>query len=262
MIDMHTGSSGAPANSPTQDLLVAHGITKSFGGVQAVRDVSFRVAPGEVVGLIGPNGSGKSTLLGCLSRDIALDSGKINFGGDDIVPLRIMEMSRRGLSRTFQNVRIFPELTVWENALLGRQWRNVGLAGLLRPADGSTMARATRLLELMEIAPLSSALAGTLSGGQLRLLELVMAMMSKPSLVMLDEATSGVNPSLIESFKRYVKVLNEAEGVAFVIVEHNIGFIFSMADRIVVLDDGRVLADGSPEEIRENQEVIDAYLGA
>lgn len=104
--------------------------------------------------------------------------------------------------------------------------------------------------------------AGNSSGGQLRLVELVMAMMSNPSLVMLDEATSGVNPSLTESLKHYVKVLNKEEGVAFIIVEHNIGFVFSVADRIVVLDDGKLLANGTPDEVRHNQEVIDAYLGA
>lgn len=258
----------SPALSPTtatdgRDLLLkARGVTKSFGGVRAVREVDFDVARGEIVGLVGPNGSGKSTLLGCLSRDIPTDSGSVEFNGENIGGLRTMQVARRGMGRTFQNVRLFPELTVWENALLGRQWKGVGLGRLLRPADAATRQRASDLIDLMEIPHLSHQYAGNISGGQMRLVELVMAMMSSPSLVLLDEATSGVNPTLIESLKHYVKVLNDDEGVAFIIVEHNIGFIFSIADRIVVLDDGQELANGSPTEISENQEVIDAYLGA
>ncbi|WP_417252622.1 ABC transporter ATP-binding protein [Castellaniella sp.] len=243
-------------------LLRARGIVKSFGGIRAVQGVDFDVAPGEITGLVGPNGSGKSTLLSCLSRDIAMDSGSILFNGADISKMRAMEAARSGMGRTFQNVRIFPEMSVWENALMGRQWKGVGLRGLLSSADDDTRRRATDLIELMRFPQLAHEYAGNLSGGQKRLLELVMAMMSRPKLVMLDEATSGVNPTLIESLKQYVMGLNRDEGVAFIIVEHNIGFIFSVADRIVVLDSGKILADGSPDEIRQNQEVIGAYLGA
>jgi len=257
-----TTSGPAPTSDQHDLLLEARGITKSFGGVRAVCDVDFQVGRGEVVGLVGPNGSGKSTLLGCLSRDIPIDRGSVEFNGEDIARLRTMQVARRGMGRTFQNVRLFPELTVWENALLGRQWNGVGLGRLLRPAKAGTRQRASDLIDLMEIPHLSHQYAGNISGGQMRLVELVMAMMSSPSLVLLDEATSGVNPTLIESLKHYVKVLNDEEGVAFIIVEHNIGFIFSIADRVVVLDDGQQLANGTPTEIIENQEVIDAYLGA
>ncbi len=243
-------------------LLDAKTVSKSFGGVHAVRSVDFHVHPGEIVGLVGPNGSGKSTLLGCLSRDLQLDAGSLSFDGIDVTRLRAMEMARRGMARTFQTARIFPELTVWENALLGRQWAGVGLRAMLCPADAATRTRAVSLLDMMMISHLTHQYAGNISGGQRRLLELVMAMMSSPSLVMLDEATSGVNPTLIESFKHHVRILNKEEGVAFIIVEHNIEFVFSIADRIVVLNDGQLLAEGVPEEIRHNQEVIDAYLGA
>ncbi|KRE40777.1 hypothetical protein ASG74_14910 [Knoellia sp. Soil729] len=201
-------------------------------------------------------------MLGCLSRDIPADRGTIEFNGEDIGGLRTMQVARRGMGRTFQNVRLFPELTVWENALLGRQWKGVGLGKLLRPPDAATRQRAGDLIDLMEIPHLTHLYAGNISGGQMRLVELVMAMMSSPTLVLLDEATSGVNPTLIESLKHYVKVLNDEENVAFIVVEHNIGFIFSIADRIVVLDDGQQLANGTPHEISENKEVIDAYLGA
>lgn len=243
-------------------LLRARGVVKSFGGIHAVRGVDFDVAVGEVVGLVGPNGSGKSTLLGCLSRDISMDSGSIWFNGADISGLRAMRAARQGMGRTFQSVRIFPELSVWENALMGRQWKGVGLRDMLHPSDSAIRQRASELIELMGFPQLKHEYAGNLSGGQKRLLELVMAMMSGPHLVMLDEATSGVNPTLIETLKQYVQVLNREEGVAFIVVEHNIGFIFSIADRIVVLDGGKVLAADSPEGIRQNQEVIVAYLGA
>lgn len=252
----------APATTPGTHLLDARGVDKHFGGVHAVRSVDFHVSPGEIVGLVGPNGSGKSTLLNCLSRVTSVDAGRIVFDDTDVTSLRAMHLARRGLARTFQSVRVFPELSVWDNALLGRQWKGVGIRGIVRPADSATRDRATELLDLMRMSELAGHYAGNISGGQMRLLELVMAMMSRPKLVMLDEATSGVNPTLIESLRHYVQVLNRDEQVAFVIVEHNIGFIFPLAERIVVLDNGRVLADGRPAEIQRNQEVIDAYLGA
>ncbi|MCD9155072.1 ABC transporter ATP-binding protein [Aeromicrobium duanguangcaii] len=246
----------------TTALLTATGIEKRFGGVRALQDVDFRVEPGEIVGLVGPNGSGKSTLLACLSRAHDVDAGTIRFDDRDITRTRAKVMARRGMTRTFQNVKVFPELTVRENALLARQWDGVKPWQLLAAADPATGERVDHLLELTEMTRLAGEFAGNLSGGQKRLLELVMALVSKPRLVLLDEASSGVNPTLIESLKGYIRLLHEQEGVSFVIVEHNIGFIFSLASRIVVLDGGRVLADGSPDDIRHNQEVIDAYLGA
>lgn len=243
-------------------VLEATGIEKHFGGVRALQGVDFAVAPGEIVGLVGPNGSGKSTLLACLSRAHEVDAGSIVFQDRDITRSRARVVARRGMTRTFQNVKVFPELKVRENALLARQWDGVRPWQLLGTADAATKARVDDLLGLTQMTRLAGEFAGNLSGGQKRLLELVMALVSKPRLVLLDEASSGVNPTLIESLKTYIKSLNSDEGVSFVIVEHNIGFIFSLAHRIVVLDGGKVLADGSPDEIRSNQEVIDAYLGA
>lgn len=252
----------AETRSQPNLLLEAVGIEKRFGGVRAVKSVDFRVQSGEIVGLVGPNGSGKSTLLACLSRGIDIDEGTITFDSQDITRERPRTVARRGLARTFQSVKVFPDLKVRENALLSRQWTEVSPLKMLGPADAATQERVDDLLELTQMSPLANEYAGNLSGGQKRLLELVMALVSKPRLVLLDEASSGVNPTLIESIKSYILALNADEGVSFVIVEHNIGFIFSLASRIVVLDAGAVLADGTPDEVRGNQEVVNAYLGA
>ncbi|OZM70517.1 ABC transporter ATP-binding protein [Amycolatopsis antarctica] len=246
----------------TGDLLVATGITCRFGGLVALDDVGFRIAPGEIVGLIGPNGSGKSTLLSCLSLGRRPDAGKIMLSGKDISRRRPSTVARMGLTRTFQDARVFPELTVLENVLLSRNWTTLPRFGALRGPEESVRERADRLLDLVGIRSMSATHAGELSGGQQRLLELVMAIMPSPKVVMLDEATSGVNPALILELADHLRLLHREENVSFVIVEHNVGFVFGMADRVVVLEQGRVLADGTPDEVKANQEVIDAYLGA
>ena len=242
-------------------LLVARQIRKSFGGVNAVQGVDFHVNQGEIVGLIGPNGSGKSTLLACLSGDTPSDDGRVAFGSADVTNCGAMRMARTGLGRTFQNVRVFNELTVTENALLSRNWSRVSAWHLLRGPDAETRRRASMLLELAEMESLSNELAGSLSGGQKRLLEFVMAHMSEPRLVMLDEAASGINPTLVEKLREHLLELRARENVAYVIVEHNIDFVFSTVDRVVVLSAGRVLDEGAPEVVRANQEVVDVYLG-
>jgi ABC-type branched-subunit amino acid transport system ATPase component len=246
----------------TRDLIVASGLTCRFGGLVALDHVDFRVGRGEIVGLIGPNGSGKSTLLSCLSAGRRADSGKVLLSGKDITRKRPSTVARMGLTRTFQDARVFADLTVLENVLLSRDWTDLGPFGLLRTADEPVRDRANRLLDLVGIRSLAGTRAGELSGGQQRLLELVMAIMPRPRVVMLDEATSGVNPALIAELSEHLRLLHREEEVSFVIVEHNVGFVFGMADRIVVLQQGRVLAEGTPDEVRSNQEVVDAYLGA
>ena len=243
-------------------LLTAEGVTCRFGGSVALDDVDFHVEEGEIVGLIGPNGSGKSTLLSCLSAGRRADAGRIRLAGKDITRRRPSAVARMGLTRTFQDARVFGELTVTENVLLARDWTRLPSFGLLRSPEAAARERAEMLLDLVGLAGLSEQKAGSLSGGQQRLLELVMAMMPAPKVVMLDEATSGVNPALIEELSGHLRQLHRHERVSFVIVEHNVGFVFGMADRIVVLQQGRVLAEGSPDEVQSNQEVIDAYLGA
>lgn len=243
-------------------ILRGEAISKRFGGVVALNDVSMSIRAGEIVGLIGPNGSGKSTLINCLTGSIPVTDGRISLLGKDVTGVAPHVLAGMGLTRTFQNLRIFPELTVWQNVVVSQNWRTAPWYSLLKPASEAVRHRANDLLQLMKLDGLSSRAAGDLSGGQRRLLELAMALMPSPKVVMLDEATSGINPSLINRLAEYLHRIRETENVAFVIVEHNVRFVFSMCDRILVLHQGSRLAEGTASEIRVNDEVRYVYLGA
>ena len=242
--------------------LVGTGIVKRFGGLTAVDGVDIEVLPGEMVGLIGPNGSGKTTLFDCLSRVAAIDAGSVSFEGSDITRLRPHRVARLGVSRTFQIIRVYRDLTVLENMELSIQWDRIGVRGLFGRTDEATRAKAEELLELLLLGPLRDEPAGTLSGGQRRLLEIGMALMSDPALVLLDEATAGVNPALVEEIKQRLRAVNSERGVAFLVVEHNVQFVADLCDRVVVLDAGRKLAEGSPCQVMDDPAVIEAYFGA
>lgn len=245
-----------------QVLLEARGISKNFGGVVALDTVDFTVRRREIVGLIGPNGSGKTTLFNCLTRVQKADAGTVVFDGEDVTHARPYELARRGMARTFQRIRVYPKLSVLENMLLSRQWRGATLFEQLRSVDSGLEMRAHGLLEFLTIDGLCDEFAGTLSGGQQRLLEIGMALMPDPKMVLLDEATSGVNPTLIETIKDRIRRLNDQEEHTFLLIEHDMRFISDLCERVVVLDSGRQLAEGSPGEITQNQDVIDAYFGA
>ena len=238
------------------------GIVKRFGGLTAVDGVDIEVRSGEMVGLIGPNGSGKTTLFDCLSRVAAIDAGSVSFEGADITRLRPHRVARLGVSRTFQIIRVYRDLTVLENMELSIQWDRIGVRGLFGRTDAATRAKAEELLEFLLLAPLRDEPAGTLSGGQRRLLEIGMALMSDPALVLLDEATAGVNPALVEEIKQRLRAVNSERGVAFLLVEHNVQFVADLCERVVVLDAGRKLAEGTPRQVMEDPAVIEAYFGA
>ena len=242
-------------------LLDARGVVKRFGGLTAVDRVDISVGEGEMVGLIGPNGSGKTTLFDCLSRVSSLDSGSIRFDGVDISRHRPHQVARLGLARTFQLIRVYRELTVSENMVLSIQWGRVGTARLFGRTDPATRRRADSLLEFLLLAPLRDERAGALSGGQRRLLEIGMALMSEPKLLLLDEATSGVNPTLVAEIADRLREVN-ADGVAILLVEHNVGFVAELCHRVVVLDRGAKLAEGTPGQVMEDPAVIEAYFGA
>ena len=255
------GASGRARPGTLRAGLEGEGIVKRFGGLTAVDGVDIEVAPGEMVGLIGPNGSGKTTLFDCLSRVLNADEGAVRLNGADISRLAPHRVARLGLSRTFQVIRVYRDLTVRENMELSIQWDRIGLRGLFRRTDPATRAKAEHLMEFLLLDGLSDEPAGTLSGGQRRLLEIGMALMSDPKLVLLDEATAGVSPSLVEDIKDRLRAINE-QGVAFLLVEHNVGFVADLCERVVVLDAGSKLAEGTPRQVMDDPAVVEAYFGA
>lgn len=246
----------------SEPLLKGSGVSKFFGGLAALSDVDFAIYPGEVVGLIGPNGSGKTTLFDCLSRVQNINQGQIFFKDVDITRMKPYQVAHMGLARTFQIIRVYRKLTVLENMLLSHQWGGQSLRDKLRPSHPGTEKRARELIEFLLLEHLIDEKAGNLSGGQRRLLEIGMAFMPDPDLILLDEATSGVNPTLIETIKDRIRRLNEEQGKTFLLIEHNIHFIADLCSRVFVLNYGEKLAEGTPEEIMDNEAVIEAYFGA
>ena len=245
-----------------QPLLEGRGVTKRFGGLVAVQSIDFTVYPHEMVGLIGPNGSGKTTLFDCLSRVQAIDEGSVLFKGIDITNKKPHAVAHLGMARTFQVIRVYRKLTVLENMLVSRQWRGETIWSQMRPSQADTDARARELINFLSLEHLTDEPAGTLSGGQRRLLELGMALMPDPDLILLDEAASGVNPTLVETIKDRIRTLNQERGKAFLIVEHDMRFISDLCTRVYVLNYGEKLAEGTPAEVMEDQAVIEAYFGA
>jgi len=249
------------ASNTQPPLLEGRSVSKYFGGLAAVSNVDFTIYPGEIVGLVGPNGSGKTTLFDCLSRVQEISKGQVFFKGVDITHKKPHQVAHLGLARTFQLIRVYRKMTVLENMLISRQWRGENLWKMLKPSQKSTEKRALDLINFLKIDHLTYEKAGNLSGGQRRLLELGMALMPDPDLILLDEATSGVNPTLIETIKDRINELNQKHGKTFLMVEHNIEFISDMCSRVYVLNYGQKLAEGTPDEIKANEDVIEAYFG-
>ena len=242
-------------------LLEGRGVTKRFGGLEAVKAVDFNVMPNEIVGLIGPNGSGKTTLFDCLSRVQPIDEGSVHFQGVDITRLKPHQVAHMGMSRTFQVIRVYRKLTLLENMKVSRQWRGENLWSQMSPSHRDVEERSRDLIKFLRLEHLTNEPAGTLSGGQRRLLELGMALMPDPELILLDEAASGINPTLVEEIKDRIKTLNQEQGKAFLVVEHDMHFISDLCNRVYVLNYGEKLAEGTPAEVMENEAVIEAYFG-
>jgi ABC-type branched-subunit amino acid transport system ATPase component len=242
-------------------LLEGYSICKSFGGITALSQVDIAVHPGEVLGIIGPNGSGKTTLINCLSRVLDITHGRILLKGEEITRKKPYQVARMGMARTFQEVRVYRKLSVLENMLLSRQWRGEGLLNQFRQSHPRTEARAREIIDFLSLNYLMQELAGNLSLGQQRILEIGMALMSDPDLFILDEATSGINPTFLETIKERIRHLNIDKRKTFILIEHNMNFIEDMCNRVFVLDHGEKLAEGTPGEVINNQQVIEAYLG-
>jgi ABC-type branched-subunit amino acid transport system ATPase component len=249
-------------------LLEARGVTKSFAGVRAVDDASLVVADRSITALIGPNGAGKSTLFNCISGFLRPDAGHIDLGGkriDRSPPHRIV---RAGLARTFQTARALTRMTVLDNVRLaapghpGERLDSLVLRrGAVRLREREVTEQALDLLRLVRLDTHADSLSGTLSGGQRKLLDLARILMASPRMILLDEPMAGVNPALREELLAHVLELRETRGITFLIVEHDLGFVMQASDRVVVMNEGRVLMEGTPDEVRGDERVIDAYLG-
>ncbi|HVC03917.1 MAG TPA: ABC transporter ATP-binding protein [Candidatus Acidoferrales bacterium] len=241
-------------------MLEVASLSKQFGGVTAVDACSLSLEQGSITGLIGPNGSGKTTVFNLITGFLPKDSGDVLFNGQSIANLGPDRVYALGIGRTFQLARIFPRLTALENMLV--PMRRQGLRGLF--AHGHRHDERTRAMDMlatMDIAHVAGLLGGALSYGQRKLLELAAVMMVQPQLVLLDEPAGGVNPALVERISGHIRMLN-AQGVSFLLVEHNMPFVMGLCNDIVVLHRGSVLASGTPAEIRGNAAVLEAYLGS
>lgn len=243
-------------------VLQVEGVAKHFGGIRAVEDVSFEVHEGEILGIIGPNGCGKSTLFNCILGQLSPTSGRVRLDGQDVTGLTPEEMNKRGVSRTFQLLQVFPELSVRENLILaGQEHKGTMLSRLFGPRDAGLTAEADRMIGFFRLGHLADAKAGGLSYGQQKLLDAAMAFMAGPRLVLLDEPAGGVNLTMLGDLKERLRVMNAEAGATFVVIEHNMDFVMSLCTRVVVMAEGRVLAVGTPAEVRANPAVIEAYLG-
>jgi ABC-type branched-subunit amino acid transport system ATPase component len=251
----------------TDVLLEIAGLTKSFGGIQAVRDCTFAVPKGHIVGLIGPNGAGKSTVVDLVSGFGRPDAGSVTLAGQQLVGRRPDAISRLGLIRTFQAPREWRNLTVMDNVLLARcqferesLWMSLTRSRRIRREEAAERAVVQQILERFQLSGLAGVRAGRLSGGQKRLLEFARITAAEPQLIILDEPMGGVNPVLGARISE--AVLNfAAEGHTVLIVEHNLPFIERTCDEVVVMDLGEVIAQGPFASLRANARVVDAYLG-
>lgn len=243
-------------------------ITKNFGGISALTDVSFQINEGEIFGLIGPNGAGKTTMFNVITNMFAPTSGEILFLGENISGIKPHKITDKGICRTFQNIRLFSQMSVLENVLVGAHCRNKSgvLKSVLRTKsqkqeEKSNHQVAIELLELVGLSRYENTIAENLAYGQQRRLEIARALASNPKLLLLDEPAAGMNETETENLFDLIKKVQQ-RGVTVLLIEHDMPFVMKLCDRITVINFGKKLAEGTPTEIQNNQDVIEAYLGS
>ncbi|QNH05357.1 high-affinity branched-chain amino acid ABC transporter ATP-binding protein LivG [Pseudomonas sp. B11D7D] len=252
----------------SRTILEVSGLSMRFGGLLAVNGVGLNVKEKQVVSMIGPNGAGKTTVFNCLTGFYQPSSGSIRLNGESIEGLPGHKIARKGVVRTFQNVRLFKDMTAVENLLIAqhRHLNTSYLAGLFktsafRRSEREAMDYAAHWLEQVDLVDFANREAGTLAYGQQRRLEIARCMMTRPSILMLDEPAAGLNPRETEDLKALIGVLRDQHNVTVLLIEHDMKLVMSISDHIYVINQGTPLADGTPDDIRNNPDVIKAYLG-
>jgi branched-chain amino acid transport system ATP-binding protein len=266
---------GAPGERHGRDggreerpLLSVEGVSKDFGGLRAVNYCDLHVQRGTITALIGPNGAGKTTLFGLITGFHRPDSGRVYLDGEDITGLPPHQVFRRGLSRTFQIPREHKSMTVLENLMLvppnqlgERFWNPILRPRAVRRQEREVREKALEVLDFLTLGHLKDEYAGTLSGGQKKLLELARTLMADPKIVLLDEPAAGVNPSLMVKIREKIVELNADRGITFLLIEHDIPLVMGLCNPVIVLNQGSKLAEGPPEVVRSDARVLEAYLG-
>jgi len=242
-------------------------LEKNFGGIKAVDGCSLKVEQGSITGLIGPNGAGKTTLFNLITGFYAPDAGEIWFNGEIISGLSPHKIARRALTRTFQIPRELKEMTVLENLMVvpenqvgERIWNSFFRPGVVRRQERELRDEALEVLEFVELIDLANEYAKNLSSGQKKLLELARTLMAEPKMILLDEPGAGVNPTLMKKLTRNIENLRQ-RGKTFFLIEHDMDLIMNLCDTVIVMNKGRQLAEGTPDEIKKNESVLEAYLG-
>lgn len=249
-------------------ILRAENLVRHFGGVKAVDGATFSVRRGTITSLIGPNGAGKTTAFNLVTGFETTDAGRVEFNGDDITSLRSDERARKGMVRTFQLTRVLGKMTVLDNVMLaapdqpGERLRHSMVPRRWRGREAEVRDLAVAMLKEVGLEEKSGDYAATMSGGQRKLLEMARALMTRPSLVMLDEPMAGVNPTLGRQLLDYLDRLRREDGLTILFIEHNMDVVMDTSDEVIVMGEGRVIMQDVPQKVRSDQRVIDAYLGA